>query len=96
MAFIDCDLYSSTRDVLSWLENLLKDGSILIFDDWETFGNNPGLGQQRAFGEFLRDNLQVSVEPLRKYKYQGQSFLVRKRSPDKGESNIIDVARFTK
>ena len=68
VAFIDCDLYSSTKDVLNWLNSLLKDRSILIFDDWCAFGENSGLGQERAFREFLHDNPQLSAEPLWKLK----------------------------
>jgi hypothetical protein len=33
---IDCDLYTSTIDVLEWIiqNNLLVDGTIVIYDDW--------------------------------------------------------------
>lgn len=33
---VDCDLYSSTIDVLEWViqNNLLVDGTIVIYDDW--------------------------------------------------------------
>ena len=34
---IDCDLYSSTRTVLKWLDPLLDKNSIIIFDDWYNF-----------------------------------------------------------
>jgi len=49
---IDCDLYISTKQVLSFIEPLLQNGTIIIFDDWGSFGNNDQLGQQRAFNEF--------------------------------------------
>lgn len=78
LAFVDCDLYSSTKDVLDWLNSLLRNGSILMFDDWRTFGDNPQLGQQRAFGEFLSKNPGVTVEPLWKFEKHGQAFMVRK------------------
>lgn len=33
---IDCDIYTSTKQVLKWLvtNNLLEDGTIIIYDDW--------------------------------------------------------------
>lgn len=31
---IDCDIYSSTYTVLSWLRNLIKTGTTFIFDEW--------------------------------------------------------------
>ena len=49
---IDCDLYISTKEVLNFIEPLLQNGTILIFDDWGSFGNNDSLGQKRAFQEF--------------------------------------------
>ncbi|HEX5483538.1 MAG TPA: TylF/MycF/NovP-related O-methyltransferase [Terriglobia bacterium] len=49
---IDCDLYESARVVLKFVEPLLLDGTILIFDDWYCFRGNPDLGEQRAFKEW--------------------------------------------
>ena len=49
---IDCDLYSSTKSVLKFVEPLLVDGTILIFDDWFCFRGNPNLGEQKAFTEW--------------------------------------------
>src|SRR3989442_413196 len=52
---IDCDLYESARVVLGWLEPVLATGSVLIFDDWFSFENEPDPdqhGERRAFGEW--------------------------------------------
>jgi hypothetical protein len=52
---VDCDLYASTRDVLAWLRPMLAPGSVLIFDDWFAFDNEPTPelhGEQRAFAEW--------------------------------------------
>lgn len=49
---IDCDLYESARVVLRFIESLLTEGTVLIFDDWYTFRGNPNLGEQRAFREW--------------------------------------------
>lgn len=76
VALIDCDLYSSTRDVLAWLASLIRDGSILLFDDWRTL-NDPSLGQQRAFREFLARQPQFRAEPLHTFEDHGQGFIIR-------------------
>lgn len=76
VALIDCDLYSSTRDVLTWLASLLTDNSILLFDDWYAYGKIPELGQQRAFQEFLNTNKQFSAEPFIEFQYHGASFIL--------------------
>jgi len=52
---IDCDLYSSTRDVLAFIEDIIQIGSIIIFDDWCAFRNEQhpeNFGEPRAFSEW--------------------------------------------
>lgn len=57
---IDCDLYSSTQEVLRVIEPLLVEGTILIFDDWYLYPDGERAedhGEARAFSEWsLRDN----------------------------------------
>ena len=74
VAFIDCDLYFSTRDVLSWLRPYLAEGSIVIFDNWSTYGDNPELGQRKALADFLKANPQFDVNGLGSFPINGQSF----------------------
>jgi hypothetical protein len=78
VALVDCDLYSSTKDVLTWSLDLFDDGSILLFDDWYSFGNDPALGQQRAFLEFLAANPHFEVEPFGEFPHHGKSFILHK------------------
>jgi O-methyltransferase len=49
---IDCDLYESTKEVLKFVETLLIDGTIVIFDDWYAFRGHPDRGEQKAFREW--------------------------------------------
>ncbi len=53
VTLIDCDLYGSTLSVLAFLEDLLQEGSMLLFDDWDCFGRQDHMGERRAFREFL-------------------------------------------
>lgn len=80
VALIDCDLYSSTREVLTWLESYLVDGSILLFDDWESFGDDGDLGQKRAFAEFLTEHPDIRAEPLLSFEPHGEAFVLRRTS----------------
>ncbi len=48
---IDCDIYESTLTVLDFITPLLQTGTIVIFDDWHSFGQDEG--EQRALREFL-------------------------------------------
>lgn len=76
VAFIDCDLYSSTCEVLDWLGGLLSDGSILLFDDWFAFGSDGELGQPRAFGVFLEKNPRLRAEPFVEFADNGKGFIL--------------------
>jgi len=78
VALLDCDLYSSTRDTLAWLVDYLADNSVLLFDDWFTYGRDPELGQQRAFAEFLTANPDLKAEPLWDFSDYGTAFLLHK------------------
>lgn len=55
LAHIDCDLYSSTRTVLDNIGPGLREGSVLVFDDYLGY---PGWRdhEYRAFQEFSREN----------------------------------------
>ena len=56
---VDCDLYSSTADVLEFIKDIVQVGTIVIFDDWYAYRDEekPGdFGEQKAFNEWsLRD-----------------------------------------
>jgi hypothetical protein len=56
IVLIDCDLYKSTLPVLSFLTNVLQDGTVLIFDDWFAFRGHPDKGEQKAFSEWLKQH----------------------------------------
>jgi hypothetical protein len=49
---IDCDLYSSTRDVFEQLEPRIDAGTVIVFDE---YFNYPGWkeGEHKAFMEFI-------------------------------------------
>jgi O-methyltransferase len=80
VAFIDCDLYTSTRDVLRWLDDLLVDGSIVVFDDWRCFDDRGDRGQQRAFREYLHAaGRRFDALPFLRYEHHGEGFLLRRR-----------------
>lgn len=51
---VDCDLYSSTRDVLAFCAPLIGRQAVMVFDDWHAGGlADKGMGEAKAFEEFL-------------------------------------------
>lgn len=52
---IDCDIYSSTKTVLSMLRERIVPGTIIMFDDYFA-GPEWKLHEYKAFDEFVREN----------------------------------------
>lgn len=72
---IDVDIYSSSVEALNFCKSLIKDTSIIFFDDWYTFGYaEKNLGEKKAFYEFLKDNPQFKVEDLGDYSLKGVTY----------------------
>ena len=59
---IDCDIYTSTKGALQFVEDLIRPGSVIIFDDWHAFddsdrkGIGEMFGEKRAFNEWPLQN----------------------------------------
>lgn len=54
VAMLDCDIYSSTKFALTWLDDVIEPGSIVILDDWDAYGDDDRSwveGQRRAMKE---------------------------------------------
>ncbi len=77
LCVIDCDLYESAHQVLKFIEPNIGDQTIVLFDDWFDFGNDPTKGEQKAFSEFLQRNPHIRPEPLTNPDYDGQGFILR-------------------
>ena len=52
LAYIDCDYYSSTIEVLNFLSDKISHGTLIAFDDWNCYYGDPRRGQRKAFSEF--------------------------------------------
>ena len=55
VAMLDCDIYSSTKLALSWLDDLLVPGSVVVLDDFDAYGDDERSwedGQRRALKEY--------------------------------------------
>jgi O-methyltransferase len=78
VAWVDCDLYASTVPVLDYLTPRLRQGSVLIFDDWFTFRASPEHGEMRACTEWLERNPELMLARWRPFHFAGQSFIVQR------------------
>lgn len=78
IAWIDCDLYESTVPVLNFLTDKLFNGSIIIFDDWNSFRGDPEKGERKAFAEWLEKNPNIHATEFHKFGWHGNSFIIHK------------------
>jgi hypothetical protein len=78
MAFIDCDMYSSTVDVLTFLKPRLKHGMILAFDDYYCYSSTQPSGEKRAFDEFMASMPEWTCVPYHPFHWAGASFIVQR------------------
>ena len=79
LAYIDCDLYSSTVTVLNFLRSRLKHGMILALDDYYCWSSTQMSGERRALVEFFADNVDWRLVPYIQYGWNGMSFVVESR-----------------
>jgi O-methyltransferase len=76
ICLIDVDLYNSCIPVLEFIEDLLVEGSILLFDDYNQSGEDDNSGERRALIEFERKHPGFKKEHIFDYGWEGAAFRV--------------------
>jgi len=76
--YIDCDLYSSTVDVLDFITSLVEDGTWILADDFWCYRGSPKHGQRRAIQEWVDKNPNISLSPYASFRGFGRAFIVNK------------------
>lgn len=79
LAYIDCDLFSSTCDALDFLSPRLKHGMILAFDDFFCWSSDQISGEKAAFEAFVSSQTRWRFERYRDYGWAGASYVVEAR-----------------
>jgi O-methyltransferase len=81
LAYIDCDMYSSTKTVLEFLLPRLKHGMIIAFDDYYCWSAAQVSGERKACADVFRDNRVWTLVPLMQFGGGGggMSFVVERR-----------------
>jgi O-methyltransferase len=78
LAYIDCDLYSSTVTVLEFLEPRLKHGMIVAFDDYFCWSPTDVSGERAALHQFLTAHPQWNFYRYKEIHWSGTSFVVER------------------
>ena len=67
IAHVDCDLYSSSRDVFAFLDPIVTTGTWLLLDDYWTYRGSPKHGQRRAFEEWMAASKRIGATEYTSY-----------------------------
>lgn len=82
---IDCDLYSSTLEALSWAVRYFQNGTIIMFDDYYHYKGHPLRGEQLAIHEFLVAHPNIHFSEFQRYASMSRAFIVYfDDDPDRG------------
>lgn len=76
LAYVDCDLYSSTTEVLEFLEPRLKHGMIVAFDDYFCWSSTDLSGERRALLDFMSGVSRWNWLPYMQFSWAGASFAI--------------------
>jgi hypothetical protein len=76
LAYIDCDLYSSTKTVLEFLKPRMKHGMIIAFDDYFCYSVSNISGERKAMLEFFTNYGRWALVPYMQFGWHGNSFVV--------------------
>lgn len=79
LAYIDCDLYTSTKTVLNFLSARFKHGMIIAFDDYYCYSGTALSGERRALIEYLSTDRRYHFSPYAQFGWHGMSFIVEDR-----------------
>jgi O-methyltransferase len=79
LAYVDCDLHSSTKPVLDFLEPRLKQGMIVAFDDYFCWSGSKPSGERTAMLEFSARNERWEWVPYVQFGWHGMSFVIEDR-----------------
>lgn len=76
LAYVDCDMYSSTREVLRFLMPRLQHGMVIAFDDYYCWSPTGPSGERLAATEAFADHPTWRLLPYIQFGWHGMSFVV--------------------
>jgi hypothetical protein len=80
LAYVDCNMYSSTVTVLEFLASRLKHGMVVAFDDYYCWSPSGPSGERAALIEFGRSHPEWHFLPFSRFNWAGLAFVVEDAS----------------
>jgi O-methyltransferase len=78
---VDCDLYSSSKDVFAFLDGIVTTGTWLLLDDYWTYRGSPYHGQRRAFDEWMATSKRVGTTLYSNYSGFCRAYICYEKEP---------------
>jgi hypothetical protein len=75
VVMVDCDLYRSAVECLTFSIPLIQGDALLVFDDWHPLAAQ-NMGEKRAFDEVLAANPDLAAVPFGTYGGHAEAFIV--------------------
>ena len=75
---IDCDIYSASKDALSFSESHIERHAVVLFDDWGWREEVNDIGQKEAFADFLAEHRDITAETMPSYLRQARVVHLRR------------------
>ena len=75
--FVDCDTYTAARDVFSFCEDIVQEGTIIVLDDYLSYRGNREKGISKAFHDFVKET-NIEVRSFSTYGMGSHVFIVSK------------------
>lgn len=76
IAYVDCDLYASTKSVLEFILPRIQHGTIIAFDDYFCCSATKPSGERRAMLEYFPSDARWALLPYINYGWHGASFMI--------------------
>lgn len=73
--YIDVDLYSSTVDVLRFIDDLVVTGTWILFDDYWAYRGSPLYGEQKAIKEWINGHDRIGLSAYCNFNGFGRAFI---------------------
>lgn len=79
-AYVDCDLYTSTRQVLEFLTSRVGNGTVIAFDDYYCYSETHPSGERLAAADVFDEHPRWRLAPYLQWGWNGMSFIVEDRT----------------
>ena len=78
-AYVDCDLFDSTLNVLRFLVARIKHGMVIAFDDYFCYSATHPSGERQACDQIFAELPQWRPVPYKQFGWHGMSFVVERQ-----------------